>query len=291
MAKLKAVVAAVAFGLAASAGQGAGLPSFPRGWSNVTVESWLDAPLVGLDERSGVPAEQYCDMLKSRNPQVPFKCAIVGFADRFVFVLDKKIEGEETYLHDQVQDEKQCRSGLNAQFKPVHEEFVRSFGREPSLRQALQAMADNHSSELPKLLLAKDCGQDRRAAAALLQYDRACNSDVESFVPLLLDPDYVVRNGVAQCVSKVASRQPDETVAKILASAFRQLRLPNHSDRNKSLGIIASIVSGRESARALVTQDDIDLLQKVAKKSSMSNVGGLAAKILDMLASTRREPS
>lgn len=152
--------------------------------------------------------------------------------------------------------------------------------------EPLSTLAKSNNQNLLDVIEYSDDTELRALAARLLSWSQSPKV-IEYIIDkdLLNDPDKFVRNDLTRSLSiyfeHLAEDIFDDTVLKKGVSAFcKQAALPSHTDRDKALWSLDTIIRKNPSVINIIDQNCMATLNEIAEASILPNVGGTAKDIL-----------
>jgi hypothetical protein len=251
--------------------------------SSTRIESWLRQPAVGVMPETALPPGEYCRDFLERNAGHGLRCGVVRYPGGMAAIT---LDEPDTSPQPPNNQEKYCDEAFAVQVERVEAPLfdrAQPFPEAPQLAEinaSLKAIAEQYTGRLVTLLDNSNCARVRKAAAGLLRFTHMCRGAATHVLPFLNDHDFTVRNGAAQCINTAVIFMTTPDRLRATDMAFEQLDRPNHSDRNKSLGIIQNAMTADPQVVAHVRDHYLLRLQRVADNSALPNVGGLAKELL-----------
>jgi len=251
--------------------------------SSTRIESWLRQPAAGVTLETTLPPSEYCREFLARNAGRGLACGVVRYPSGLVAIT---LDEPDTRPQPPSDQEKHCDEAFAVQVERAEAPLfdrAQPFPDAPQraeINANLKAIADQNMGHLVTLLDDSNCARVRKAAAGLLRFTHMCRGAATQVLPFLNDYDFTVRNGAAQCINTAVIFMATPDRLRATDMAFEQLDRPNHSDRNKSLGIIQNAMAADPQVVAHVRAHYLPRLQRVADNSTLPNVGGLAKELL-----------
>jgi hypothetical protein len=140
---------------------------------------------------------------------------------------------------------------------------------------------------LLKVLAESSNAGQRALAAELLNWSREHRENLEVCIEATNDPADLVRNNVTRYLLAFTSSFDEAEARKKLIEALAwQMRMPDHTDRNKALYAILHLLEEYPEDAEFVQQQAGITIRRLAKQSILSNVGETAKLILEKLPGT-----
>jgi hypothetical protein len=265
------------------------LPALAEGYP-FKIESWITLPSKKVTDESIVQPSEYCKAFAALNSETKFRCTVVSFWKNGTFKVvalddpsdDVDISPRQAECIQQSPEEAQ----MVLEVKSANDEYFAnpSSGdvKAKTDAQFAKIAQANINRLLPQMSVDK-CAPIRRASAQLLKYTDLCEREFSATSHYLLDKDYLVRNGIGQCIMRAVRSASSEELRSTVDIAFRLTKNPSHTDRNKSLGIIFNAIQADPSLAPYVKAHYAQWLTYISKNSVMPNVGGLAEEILQVI--------
>lgn len=259
-------------------------------FAETLIESWVSPEEFKAEKSTALSPAEYCDSVRKQTQRV--MCSTVAFPGGNSYAV---LDYSQRALPDEGargNDALRCDLQFSSEYANLSAEYFNAFkesstsGVKRKIAAAntkLQGFAFANRDKLLTYLEANNCKSNRAAAAGLVRFVPECVVQALSLSSYMHDGVLEVRNGVAQCIGVAILFQDQPTRRKIVDDAFRLLALPNHSDRNKALGLIHNAVEANEATLTYVREKHTSQLMRVARMSIIPNVGGTARQILTTL--------
>ena len=252
--------------------------------TSTRVESWLTHDALGVVSFTDMLPERYCKSFLEQNQGRHLRCGVVKYPGDFSAVVLDEPDREVV----EPTNAAKCDREFSNKIQQMQQAFFAIPFSEAEKRHALEGQlrkfALENEAQLIALIGTENCQMVRQSTASLLRFTNLCADNAKEVLGLLLDPDVIVRNGVGQCVSKSVIRMQPADRIRAVDLSFELASLPNHSDRNKALGIIHNAVIADKTVASYVREAYEPRLRDISSRSFLPNVGGLASTILKLLA-------
>jgi len=145
----------------------------------------------------------------------------------------------------------------------------------------LAALVPGHRDALIELVLTASDAAVRAEAATLLNWAGAFDDTAGRVAPALADPDLIVRNNVSRYLLYTAELLQDDDVLRAVAEQLAaQLRRPDMADRNKAVFGLTALARSEPGDRSWLADLVAPEARRLAARSILPNVGGVAAELL-----------